>query len=202
MTNIQSLNNVKIGDLYIDDDLKKTGWLNRLMTSLQLPNSEDPAVRGERFANRILQRYRENMSNEELRETGLSNFDLVRYESRHIGRFLHNGEHIKAAIYGKSIGKKPSGLLVATNLRIIYLHQTPIFTTMDELSYDLVSGVTYSTGMWWSSVKLHTRNGDYALDYVSHDACEKFVNYIEKVAIDKQLDAHSQSLDPYRLIGV
>lgn len=140
----------------------------------------------QRFDKRLLRYYKNQHILHELEDTGLTNFDLHRRESKHIIRYLHPYEHVKAAVRGKL----PDGgwaLIVATNLRVIFLHDIPLFSNMEEISYDLVSGVTCNQiGNFYASITLSTRSHDYELSFVSLSAARKFVDFLEKMAVDRE----------------
>lgn len=81
-------------------------------------------------------------------------------------------------------------MIVVTNLRVIYLNQMPFFTKMDEVGYGIVTGITSDQGLWAVTVTLHTGIGTFMVHGVNHIAAEKFVEAVERVAIDaKQLPA-------------
>jgi|GEM_PF-2846708 hypothetical protein len=124
---------------------------------------------------------------QELREAGLNWLDMLTIESHYIHNLIHPNEHIQAAVSGRSnLGALPA-LIIATNLRVVYLHRIPLFMTMDEISYDLVTGISYNKiGPWYASVTLHTRNGDYELTFVNLRAANKFVETMEQSSIDRR----------------
>lgn len=130
---------------------------------------------------------REQQVRRELRTAGLNWLDMLTIESHYIHNLIHPDEHIQAAVSGRSnLGALPA-LIIATNLRVIYFHRTPLFMTMDEISYDLVTGISYNKiGPWYAAVTLHTRNGDYELTFVNLQAANKFVETIEQSSIDRR----------------
>jgi len=121
----------------------------------------------------------EGQTKKELTDAGFSYFQLERRESRHIGRYLQKGEHIHGAIRGhvKGVG---GALVVATESRIIYLHEIPLFSHLEEFTYDLVSGVSiHNISRMLSSVSISTKFKTYELDYVNTLSAEKFIGYVE-----------------------
>lgn len=115
----------------------------------------------------------------ELANAGFSYFQLDRRESHHIANYLQENEHIKAAIHGhvKDVG---GVLMVATESRIMYLHDIPLFSNFEEFPYDIVSGVSINNvSHILSSVRLFTKFKTYELDYVNIKSAEKFVRYVE-----------------------
>jgi len=130
---------------------------------------------------------RKQQVRQELRRAGLNWLDMLTIETHYIHNLIHPNEHIQAAVCGRSnLGALPA-LIIATNLRVIYLHRIPLFMTMDEISYDLVTGISYNKiGPWYAAVTLHTRNGDYELTFVNLHAANKFVETMEQSSIDRR----------------
>lgn len=125
----------------------------------------------------------------ELQEVGISWLGLQRFTSRYLPQVVHKNEHIHGAIFGRR--KESEGifgfveaLLVATDKRIIFVDHRPGYTTMDEVSYDMVSGVNVSTAGFYASVTLFTKIANYHLSYSRIQAAQQFADYIEKRVID------------------
>lgn len=115
----------------------------------------------------------------ELSDAGLSYFQLERRESRHIASYLNADEHIHGAIRGhvKDVG---SALMVATDSRVLYLHEVPFFSNFEEFTYDIASGISLNNmSHILSSVRIFTKFKTYELDYVNTRSAELFVKYIE-----------------------
>lgn len=72
------------------------------------------------------------------------------------------------------------GMLVATDRRVLYVYHYPGYTTLDEISYDVVSGVNLSRSFRTASVKLFSKVGTYTLSHAQPVAARKFVDYIER----------------------
>lgn len=122
----------------------------------------------------------------ELAKAGMTAYGQFKMSSRHLPKVIDEDEHIKGVVYGHC----GSGLamLVATDKRVIYLERRPFFTSMDDLSYDVVAGVKYVDAGIFPSVELHTRMGDYTLTYVSPIPASRFEKYIES-RIERQAEA-------------
>ncbi|NDD84356.1 hypothetical protein EBZ38_08815 [bacterium] len=60
---------------------------------------------------------------------------------------------------------------------------TSIFTKSDELTYDVISGISITTAIF-SAVTLRTRLGDYTLRFANQKCAEIFSNYVEKRRIE------------------
>lgn len=98
-------------------------------------------------------------------------------ESSELIRVINPEEHIGGVVYGVYSG----GLawLIATDERVIFLDRKPFFRTLDELTYDVVAGVTITRAGLFSSVTLHTRVHDYVVNFVNPKSARKFLQYIE-----------------------
>jgi hypothetical protein len=68
------------------------------------------------------------------------------------------GDLCDKRIYGQISGGI-SAMLIATDHRIIYLDKQPLFTIIDELNYDIFSGVKSSTAEPFTFVVSYTYNG-------------------------------------------
>lgn len=121
---------------------------------------------------------------EELKSVGVTRHGLAKAESRQLPSILHHDEHIGGVIYGRIEGGS-SAMLLATDHRIIFLNKRPLFSTTDELTYDVVSGVKSNTAGPFTSVVLHTRITDYTFRYVNSNCAKIFIKYIEKKRLEK-----------------
>lgn len=120
----------------------------------------------------------------ELKAVGITTYGLLKPESRELPRIIHDDEHIGGVIYGQ-IGGGVSAMLVATDHRIIFIDKQLFFSTVDELTYDVVSGVRSVSAGVLNSVTLHTRIQDYTFRYVNAHCAEIFVKYIENKRLEK-----------------
>lgn len=118
----------------------------------------------------------------ELRKAGLIGYSLLSMETRYLPKIIHEKEHIEAAVFG--FYKDGTAMLVATNLRIMFLDRKPFYTIMDEVTYEMVAGVAVSNQVLFSSVTLHTRVRDFTINYVIPRVANKFSKYIEKRRVE------------------
>lgn len=114
---------------------------------------------------------------DELKYVGVSNLAQHKGEGRHLSELIHDDEHIMGAVYGQY--DEGSGMLIATDKRIIFFDKKPLFKTVDELTYDVVSGIKIVKQGLFSGIVLHTRAGDYALRYVNPKSATVFKKYLE-----------------------
>jgi len=128
---------------------------------------------------------------QELRAVGVTSFGLIKFSSRYLPHILHPDEHVKGAVYGRfAEGQGPlswtDGMLVATDRRVLFLNHKPGFSTLDELTYDIVSGVKKVFAWPFSSVTLHTKLGDYTLRFANAKCIDIFVQYIEQRRLEME----------------
>jgi hypothetical protein len=119
----------------------------------------------------------------ELRSCGFNFWQLKSLEVKHLADFLEKDEHILAAAYGHNPDKDKS-IIVATDMRIVYMDYIPLFYSIDEVSYSAVRGVTYSTNGLRSTITLHTSQMDLTLRYIKLGMAKKFVDFIETKSIE------------------
>ena len=119
----------------------------------------------------------------ELRVAGANKYDMKLPENSYLVTIIRSDEHIMAAVYGKY--SKGRGVLVATDKRVLFLDKKPLFLHHDEISFDVISGVTYTNVLFSGTVTLHTRLGDYSLRTFNRRAASKFMNYIDVACLQK-----------------
>lgn len=120
----------------------------------------------------------------ELIEAGMTRYGLSKMSTRYLYKLIHEDEHIHGVVYGRI--DHLSVMLVATNLRILYVNRSPFFTATDEFRYDTIPAIKSKTSGFFTSLTLHTRIGDYPLKYVNAKCATKFTNYIERRRIESQ----------------
>lgn len=169
--------------LYIDH-AKHTPWQN-IKELFKLRTQTIKAKMTLMFDEREQLSKRTKQVRQQLRSVGISGLDLLKPETYSITSILKPGEDILAAVCGK-VNNEGTALLVVTSMRVVYLNQIPFFTTMDEVSYDVVTGVSSSIGQWDAQITLHTRIKDFILRSVKLEAANNFIYVVEKYCIDIQ----------------
>lgn len=120
----------------------------------------------------------------ELRQAGMTKMGIIRFASTYLPNVIQEEEHIEAVVYGRyssgtGLLKYSEGMLIATNERIIFLDHKPGFTSMDELTYDMVAGLKQTAAGLFASITLHTRIGDYTIRFANRRCLGKFARYVE-----------------------
>lgn len=116
---------------------------------------------------------------EELVFAGLTNRSLGKSECKHLPDLIHEKEHVHAAVMGRT-NLTTNALLVATDRKILFIDSSPMFVNTDEVTYEVVSGVSFGKQGLANEVTLHTKIKDFTLILVNAVSAKKFVKYIEQ----------------------
>ena len=119
---------------------------------------------------------------DELRSLGMSRYGLVHAEVGHLAGLLHPDEHLGGVVYGHY--DQGFAILAATDRRIIFVDAKPLFVTKDELTYYVVSGLSFGRTGIRATVTLHTRVADYTIHTYNKRCAEGFVAYIESRCLE------------------
>lgn len=125
----------------------------------------------------------------ELHDAGASNYGSTKFASKYLPTVIHPDEHIMAVVYGRYKENEDllglsAGMLVATDRRVIFLDHKPGFTSMDEITYEVVSGIKHASTGLFSTLTLHTRVADYTIRFANMKGAEKFTAYIESRTLE------------------
>lgn len=121
----------------------------------------------------------------ELQAAGMTRFGRLKFASRFLPQILHEDEHVRGIVYGRyaegtGLLKWTEGMLVATDYRVVFLDRKPGFEALDELTYDVISGVQKSYAWPFAAMTLHTRIGDYTFRFANKRCIDTFMRYVEK----------------------
>ncbi len=127
---------------------------------------------------------------QEAMAVGVTSYGMKKFAIHYLPKVIHENEHIKGIVYGRYTDKVGGnnwneGMLIATDLRIIFLDHKPGFTTADELTYDAVVGINITTALF-SAVTLHTRLGDYKIRFANTKCAGIFVEYVEERRLERK----------------
>jgi len=113
----------------------------------------------------------------ELLDAGITIYGLIKAESRYLPKVLHNREHVEAVVYGQH--HSSSVMLVATDERIIFLDKKPMALFLDEVSYEVISGIQFEIHTVFASLTLHTPVKNYDIRMANLRCAENFARHIE-----------------------
>jgi hypothetical protein len=74
--------------------------------------------------------------------------------------------------------------MVATDRRIIYLDKKPLFVNEEELTYEVVGGVSHGHNGLGSVVSLSTRVRNYKISTINEHCAQGFVEAIEARCVE------------------
>jgi hypothetical protein len=126
----------------------------------------------------------------ELKDLGVTSWGMLYAESRYLHLIIHDHERLEAIVYGHYADG--TGMLTATDKRVIFLDKKPLFIRTDELTYDVVSGVSYNQMGLIATVTLHTRLGDYTLRTMNLKCAQHFRNFIESHCLEQTYSKESK----------
>lgn len=69
--------------------------------------------------------------------------------------------------------------MVATDSRLLYLHDIPLFSHFEEFAYDVVLGVSINRSAYLSSATVFTKYKTYQIDYINPRQAERFLTFVE-----------------------
>lgn len=119
---------------------------------------------------------------QQLKSLGVSRSALSTSESRHLPKVIHANENITGVVYGMS--KDGFVMMIATDKRILYIDKKPFFVNEDEVTFDVVSGITHGHAGIGSTVTLHTRIRDYQIKTLNERCAHGFVEAVEASCVE------------------
>lgn len=140
---------------------------------------------------------------QELRDAFATPYGLIKQEARFLHNIVEDDEHVKAVIYGLygengfGIQTSNSGMLVATDKRLIFIDRKPLFSDVDEFGYELILGINTNIAPIFAAVELHTANKEYHFRNVNKKCARHFEKYIESRVIDENIHERAPEVAAY-----
>lgn len=128
---------------------------------------------------------------QELRSVGVTSWGLGHAACHSLQRIMHADEHVLGAVYGYR--NTVFALLAATDRRVLYINKWLLVTNKDEVSYEVVFGVTHNQSMFGTTITLHTYIATYSIFTFNSSCAERFVQYIESRCLEHRMS--QQTLD-------
>lgn len=127
---------------------------------------------------------------EELIAAGTTKYGMLKFASRYLPNIIHENECIRAVVYGRhkmeNFALSNEGMLVATNKRMIFIERKPGYTSVDELSYEVVAGLNVSVTPFFSAITLYTRMSSYTIRFANKNCVNRFAEYVERRRLDME----------------
>lgn len=174
-----------------------TGWIRGIVKKIAFALDRYDVTKKEMEDMNMRRQFHKQTVRSELKEAGLSHFDLAHPEARHLDEYLRKDEKVIAAVRGRN-GEVTSILIAATNRRLLYLSLTFLKKIEHgEIPYSAVTSVSSSSvnGLW-STVDLKTYVRNFNLTFVNSKAAKRFVDFIETMTLGTQTPPQLSTLAP------
>ena len=159
-----------------------TGGKQAMIQLTQLSRSQPQQGYPERAALGFPQQHRARITSE-LKQLGAVAYDLWLPETQTLPLIIHPNERILGIVYGRykqdedrAAGR---GALVATDSRVLLVDKKPLYIKCGEISYRVVSAITYTRVGFSGTITLHTRLGDITMHTLNQTCAHNFVEAIE-----------------------
>lgn len=124
-----------------------------------------------------------------IRRLGAVRYNFLLPETHYLATLIRLNETITGIVYGRythdegaAVGR---GALIATDQRVLLLDKKPLFMHCDEISYKVISAITYSKSLVAGTIAVHTRMGDISLRTFNRNCAKHFVKAIEDRIFEK-----------------
>lgn len=140
---------------------------------------------------------------QELKDAFATPYGLIKQEARFLHNIVEDDEHIKAVIYGLygengfGVQTSNSGMLVATDKRLIFIDRKPLFSDVDELGYEAIIGINVNSAPIFSAVEVHTARKEFHFRNVNKKCARHFEKYIESRVIGKNVGTSAPEVAAY-----
>lgn len=118
-----------------------------------------------------------NQVEDQLKRVGCNFRFWCRPEIRELCKILMPGETIAQA----SVGRYENGyaLLVATDHRLLLIDKKPMFLTLEDLRFDMISEIDYSSQLFDGTVRIMTPNRTLVFSAWNQARLRKILNYTQ-----------------------
>ncbi len=121
---------------------------------------------------------------------GASPYVLSRPEVSRLAKLMHPGEEVEAFIYGAN--SAGWGMLVATNLKLLFVNKRLMNLIVDEVSYPLVNSINHSFGPLSAKITLHTGPKVYDFRKVNRKCAGLFSAFIQGKLLENEAKAEER----------
>ncbi len=99
-------------------------------------------------------------------------------EIRELRNILHDGETIERAVTGRY--HNGFALLVATKMRLLLIDKKPLYLTVEDIRYDMISEVDINARLFNGSITLFTVNKQIDFSSTSQLKLRELVYFVQK----------------------
>lgn len=119
---------------------------------------------------------------DQLKQVGCNFRFWGRPEIRELCKILVPGEVIAQAVNGRY--ENGFAMLCATNHRLLLIDKKPMFLTLEDVRFDMISEIDYSAQLMDGTVRIMTPNRELRFSSWSQDRLRKILDYTQQRVTD------------------
>jgi hypothetical protein len=101
-----------------------------------------------------------------------------RAEIRELPKILFDDEDLTHVVFGRYASG--FALLCATNQRVLFFDKKPMYLTLEDIRYDIISDITFNSRMLDSSITLGTVHKSITFIAYNQEMLRAMSNYVQK----------------------
>lgn len=105
-------------------------------------------------------------------------------ELRRLRQHLNNGESVLGIITGSRLSKRGRGIVVATDERLLFIHDGWVFRENQDYPYETISSVEFSTKIFFGVFTLYGKGDETSYNWVGRSAGAKFTKLVRQLTAD------------------
>ena len=115
-------------------------------------------------------------------------------EIRELPKILFDNETIRHAINGRYRGG--FAMLVSTDIRVLLIDKKPLFLTLEDIRYDMVSDVMFNHRLLNASIIIGTVHNSFTFVGFNSTNLRNMTNFIQQRVMDYRRHAQHQQPEP------
>lgn len=112
-------------------------------------------------------------------------------ELRRLKSYLNDDEQVLAIITGSGIEKKGRGIVVATNERILFIHDGWFFRDNQDYPYETIASVEFSTKVFFGAFTLYGKGDETSYNWVGRTAGARFTKLVRQLTANAAKERRS-----------
>jgi hypothetical protein len=119
---------------------------------------------------------------------------LGRAELRELPKILFEDEFLQHVVFGRYTNG--FALLCATNQRVLLIDKKPLYLTLEDIRYDMISDMTFNHRLLDTSVMLGTVHKSITFTCYNQDRLRDMTTYVQKRVMDSRRQQNMQPEQP------
>jgi hypothetical protein len=137
-----------------------------------------------------------NYVEDQLKSVGCNFRFWARPEIRELRNVLVPGEVIAQAVIGRY--ENGTALLVVTNYRLLLIDKKPMFLTLEDIRFDMITEMDYSAQLLEGTIRIQTPNRSLRFTGWNHGRLRIVLNYTQQRITDIRHHYIQQQFQPNR----